>query len=61
MLGSTRDKLSMMHSDNKPANKNRVFNRNTPLNPLLIEGKAEDLQIRGGTGIGNDVQAGKQP
>ncbi|VAX34140.1 hypothetical protein MNBD_NITROSPIRAE03-406, partial [hydrothermal vent metagenome] len=23
--------------------------------PLLIEGKAEDIQIRGGTGRGNDV------
>jgi len=27
----------------------------------LIEGKAEDLQIRGGTGIGKGEQAGKQP
>ncbi len=44
----------------KPANKSRVFKRHTPLNPLLIEGKAEDLQIRGGMGIGNGVQADKQ-
>jgi len=45
----------------KPANKSRDFKRHTPLNPLLIEGKAEDIQIRGVTGIGKVVQAGKQP
>ncbi|VAX31448.1 hypothetical protein MNBD_NITROSPIRAE02-1448 [hydrothermal vent metagenome] len=42
----------------KPANKNRVFKRNTPLNPLLIEGKTEDIQIRGGTGTGKGGKAG---
>ncbi|VAX27769.1 hypothetical protein MNBD_NITROSPIRAE03-1926 [hydrothermal vent metagenome] len=33
---------------NKPANRNRVFKRNTHLNPLLIEGKV--LAIPGLTG-----------
>ena len=45
----------------KPANKNRAFKMHTPLNPLLIEGKAEEIEIRYGTGTGNGVQAGKQP
>jgi len=27
----------------------------------LIEGRAEDIQIRGGTGTGKGEQAGKQP
>ncbi|VAX31686.1 hypothetical protein MNBD_NITROSPIRAE02-1237 [hydrothermal vent metagenome] len=47
--------------DINPANRSRVFERHTPLNPLLIEGRAEDIQIRGGTGIGKGEQAGKQP
>ncbi len=42
----------------KPANKNKVFKRNTPLNHLLIEGKTEDIQIRGGTGTGKGEKAG---
>ena len=42
----------------KPANKNRVFKRNTPLNPLLIEGKTEDIQIRGRTGTGKGEKTG---
>ncbi|VAX34453.1 hypothetical protein MNBD_NITROSPIRAE03-1015 [hydrothermal vent metagenome] len=45
----------------KPADRSRVFKRHTPLNPLLIEGRAEDIQIRGGTERGKGEQTGKQP